>query len=96
MKINMDITFKKHNFWKKHYYLWEYNNYVILINSQSYHANIEKYLNRYFCYYIYEKNNNWNVKDYVDSYEYKEYDILPTLKECKKASISKLENYYLN
>lgn len=37
------------------YYLAEKGDRVALINSESYHAPIEKYLNKRFCYYIYDK-----------------------------------------
>lgn len=90
----MDLTFKKYNIWDHHYYFCEKWDYVVLINSESYHDPIEKYLNRRFCYYLYEKRNNREVKDYVYSYDYETYEILPTLKECKEAWKQELLYYY--
>lgn len=74
------------------YYLAEKGDRVALINSESYHAPIEKYLNKRFCYYIYDKVEGWGVKDYVYSYDYETYEILPTLRECKDT----VKNFYFN
>lgn len=81
----MENTFKKFKIDGRTYYLAEKGDIVALINSESYHKPLEKYLNKRFCFYIYEKKQNWDVSDYVNSYEYVDYDILPTLRECKEA-----------
>lgn len=80
----METTFKRYKIDGHTYYLAEKGDTVALINSESYHAPLEKYLNKWFCYYIYEKVEWWDVEDYVNSYDYDEYEILPTLRECKE------------
>ena len=67
---------------------------MALVNSESYHDPIDKYLNKRFCYYIYEKRQNWDVIDYVKSYDYYDLEILPTLRECKENAEKRL--LYLN
>lgn len=90
----MKNTFKKYNIGEHHYYFKELGDYVALVNSESYHAPIEKYLNRWFCYYIYEKVEGWDVADYVKSYDYDDLEILPTLRECEqKADMALLYHY---
>lgn len=88
----MEKTFKKYKVDWHTYYLAEKGDIVALINSESYHEPIEKFLNKRFCYYIYEKRQDREIKDYVYSYDYETYEILPTLKECKK----NVEQFYFN
>lgn len=87
-------NFKKYNLWKHHYYLKEKGHLVALINSESYHAPLEKFLNKRFCYYIYEKVDGWKIEDYVNSYDYETYEVLPTLRECKEQAERHLNLYY--
>lgn len=47
--------FKKYKVDGDTYYLAEKGDIVALINSESYHKPLEKYLNKRFCYYIYNK-----------------------------------------
>lgn len=51
----METTFKRYKIDGHTYYLAEKGDIVALINSESYHAPLEKYLNKWFCYYIYDK-----------------------------------------
>lgn len=51
----MKTTFKRYKIDGNNYYLAEKGGTVALINSESYHAPLEKYLNKRFCYYIYDK-----------------------------------------
>ena len=90
----MENTFKKYKIWEHHYYFKDAGDYVALVNSESYHDPIDKYLNKRFCYYIYEKRQNWDVIDYVKSYDYYDLEILPTLRECKENAEKRL--LYLN
>lgn len=88
----MEAIFKKYKVDGNTYYLAQKGDIVALINSESYHKPLEKYLNKWFCYYIYPKIDGWNVADYVYSYDYDVYEILPTLRECKNS----VQNFYFS
>lgn len=85
------MGYTKYKIGEHNYYLRNNWKYVVLINSESYHAPIDKYLNKWFCYYVYKYRKDWMVQDYVNSYDYETYEILPTLRECKS-----MGNFYLD
>lgn len=88
----METTFKKYKVDGDTYYLAQKGDTVALINSESYHKPLEKFLNRWFVYYIYKRVEGWDVSDYVYSYNYDTYEVLPTLRECKEA----VQNFYFS
>ena len=88
----MKATFKKYKVDGNIYYLAEKGDTVALINSESYHKPFDKFMNSWFVYYIYKKVEGWEVADYVYSYDYDTYQVLPTLRECKEAVL----NFYLS